>query len=26
MLAWAGGEYDPAHFDLKAANLAAGSV
>jgi hypothetical protein len=26
MLAWAGGEYDPAHFDLAAANLAAGSV
>jgi len=26
MLAWAGDEYDPAHFDLKAANLAAGSV
>ena len=26
MLAWAGDEYDPAHFDLAAANMAAGSV
>jgi hypothetical protein len=26
MLAWAGDEYDPAHFDLTVANLAAGSV
>jgi hypothetical protein len=24
--AWAGEEYDPAHFDLPAANAAAGSV
>ena len=26
MRAWAGDEYDPAHFDLAAANAAAGSV